>query len=64
MVSWIKEKLNIWHTEVHSNYDYTKVLEANKEIDRLMKINKELGKEVKKLKLQIEMKQMDDSFEN
>ncbi len=52
--------LNRWHTEVHSNTDFMKLLEACREIDNLKKMNNSLGVEVKKLRLQLEIKNMND----
>jgi hypothetical protein len=66
-MNWIRDiieaKLNRWHTKIHSNCDFMKILEANKEIDKLRKQNYELDVEVKKLKLQLEIKQMNNFLE-
>jgi len=63
-MKWLKDiiisSLNSWHTEVHSNYDLMKVVEANKRIGELEKKNQELDRLNKSLKLQLEIKQMND----
>ena len=52
-----------WHMNTHANYDFMKVAESNKMIDHLQKEKKELGAENKKLKLQLEIKGMNDFLE-
>jgi hypothetical protein len=59
----IEIKLNRWHMRVHSNFDFMKLIEANKRIDDLVKERDKFGEENKKLKLQLDIKQMNDFLE-
>jgi len=66
-MSWLKDiieaKLNRWHTYVHTHYDSMKIVEANKRIVELSDQNLSLKKEVERLKLQLEIKQMNNFLE-
>lgn len=57
---WKIDNIPKWHLTTHAGTDYMKVAEANKMIDKLTRNNEALGEEIKKLKLQLEIKAMND----
>ena len=61
--TWLRAIFNEWHTQVHSNSDLMKVVEANKKIDDLQREKYVLGEENKRLKLALEVKDMNDFLE-
>jgi|GEM_PF-5111780 hypothetical protein len=56
----ILHRLNKWHTYVHTHNDEMKIVDVNKKILSLSGENERLKKEVESLKLQVEIKQMND----
>ena len=56
----IEHRLNKWHTYVHTHNAEMQIVNANKRIIELSDENQRLKKEVESLKLQVDIKKMND----
>ena len=60
LIYHIERFLDKWHKKAHTDFNYIKLVEALELVDQLKLEKSVLGRQVKELTLQLEIKQMND----